>query len=202
MTPYTTSVVLFVQRSMLYDAFNRLGRLFTTPLWHLSGMMTCRIRVSVLGEFIGSEHSQRLTFFSFRPRWNLFPGDLGEWPVIVPDVVFSAVVPITDSRLLEARKLHPGYAFSAPSITDKTLEIPTLIVEYDKIDLLLDDQAPRSQAHRKHLEAAITAALPMHAALGLKTPVFGLFFGRYTADCFAGVLEEVNGVTMVSGVKS
>ncbi|KAF8906595.1 hypothetical protein CPB85DRAFT_1254574, partial [Mucidula mucida] len=80
---------------------------------------------------------------SFRPRWNLFPGDIDESPVIVPDVVFSAVVPITDRRrLLDARKCHPGYAFSAPSITDKTLEIPTLIVEYDKIDLLLDDQAP------------------------------------------------------------
>ncbi|KAF8996686.1 hypothetical protein BDZ89DRAFT_1171483 [Hymenopellis radicata] len=135
---------------------------------------------------------------SFRPRWSLYPsttGKPGEWPVIVPDVVFSAVVPISGSpRLLAARQYHPAYAFSDQSIEDKTLEIPILIVEYDKINL--DPPRGRSEVHRKHLKAAIASALPMHSVLGLRTPIYGVFIHRYTAEFCAGTLAEVYGVEM------
>ncbi|KAF9017356.1 hypothetical protein BDZ89DRAFT_1074852 [Hymenopellis radicata] len=135
---------------------------------------------------------------SFRPRWSLYPsktGTPGEWPAIVPDVVFSAMVPISDSRrLLEARQYHPAYAFSDQATQDSILEIPILIVEYDKVDL--DLRPVKSEVHRKHLEAAIAAALPMHKVLGLRTPIYGLFIDRYTADSCAGTLAEVNGITM------
>ncbi|KAF9017357.1 hypothetical protein BDZ89DRAFT_1117692 [Hymenopellis radicata] len=135
---------------------------------------------------------------SFRPRWSLYPsttGKPGEWPVIVPDVVFSAMVPISNSRrLLEARQYHPAYAFSTQATQDSILEIPILIVEYDKVDL--DLRPVKSEVHRKHLQAAIAAALPMHTVLGLRTPIYGLFIDRYTADYCAGTLAEVNGIKM------
>ncbi len=161
--------------------------------------------MSASGKFMKSELLRRLTCFSFRPRWSLYPttrSEPGEWPVIVPDVVFSAVVPISDNpRLLEARRYHPAYAFSDHSMEYKTLEIPILVVEYDKINFLQDDQPPRSETHREHLKAAIAAALPMHAVLGLGTPVYGVFIDMSTGESCAGSIAEVDGVIRVSQVR-
>ncbi len=162
--------------------------------------------MSALGKFMESELSQQLTCFSFRPRWSLYPTtrtEPGEWPLIVPDVVFSAVVPISDNpRLLEAHRYHPAYAFSDQSMEYKTLEIPILIVEYDKINLLQDDQPPRSETHREHLKGTVAAALPMHSVLDLKTPLYGVFLDlSKTGEFWAGSIAEVEGVTRVSQVK-
>ncbi len=139
-----------------------------------------------------------LTYFSFRPRWSLYPttgGKPGEWPVIIPDVVFSARVPISNPRLLKAQKYHPAHAFNQAT-QDSILEIPLLIVEYDKIDV--DDRPANSEAHRRHLEAAITSALPVHSVLGLQAPIYGVFIDRYAAEYWAGTLTDVKGVATVS----
>ncbi|KAF8906599.1 hypothetical protein CPB85DRAFT_1254577 [Mucidula mucida] len=78
----------------------------------------------------------------------------------------------------------------------KTLEIPILIVEYDKINLLQDDQPPRSETHREHLKGTVAAALPMHSVLDLKTPLYGVFLDlSKTGEFWAGSIAEVEGVT-------
>ncbi|KAF9009219.1 hypothetical protein BDZ89DRAFT_534572 [Hymenopellis radicata] len=135
---------------------------------------------------------------SFRPRWSLFPtsnvlSEL-EWPVVVPDVVFSARVPLSSPRLIAARRYHPGYVFADSTDTsqvgdDDVLEIPILVVEYNKAIL----EADENSTHRAHLKSVMTAALPLHAALGLETPLAGLYFDQFKGEPFLATLTDQNG---------
>ncbi len=133
---------------------------------------------------------------SFRPRWSLYhteastPAEL-EWPVIVPDVVFSARVQLP-AQLESARWFHPGHFFSdRKECKECTVDIPILIVEYNKAfaDQYVD--VPCLDQHNYHLMAAMTAAFPLHAVLGLKTPVAGLLINHdKLGAAFLGVLAE------------
>ncbi|KAF9044504.1 hypothetical protein BDZ89DRAFT_1109104 [Hymenopellis radicata] len=133
---------------------------------------------------------------SFRPRWSLFPtsnvlSEL-EWPVIIPDVVFSVRVPLSSARLIAARRYHPGYVFAnsdTPQVgDDDVLEIPILVVEYNKA--LLE---AGNLTHRAHLDSVMTAALPLHAALGLETPLAALYFDQFKGETFLATLTDHNG---------
>ncbi len=139
--------------------------------------------------------------FSFRPRWSLFPTSNAlselEWPVIVPDVVFSARVPLSNARLIAARRYHPGYVFADSDVAlgeNDFLEIPIFVVEYDK--------APTEEArtHEVHLESAMTAALPLHAALGLQIPLAGLYLNHFEAETFLATLRDQNEVCNITNI--
>ncbi|KAF9020229.1 hypothetical protein BDZ89DRAFT_1072411 [Hymenopellis radicata] len=130
---------------------------------------------------------------SFRPRWSTYPNQThsDEWPVIIPDVVFSVQVPGSQpfhSPFTErAHKYHPDHDYDDSH--SPLLDVPLLLVEYNKCWGSTPEVgfAP----HRRHLYAGMTAALALYDALGIRTPVFGLLVGTvYEFSLFAGVLED------------
>ncbi|KAF9023188.1 hypothetical protein BDZ89DRAFT_1070050 [Hymenopellis radicata] len=130
----------------------------------------------------------------FRPRWSLYPTTATpanlEWPVIIPDVVFSVRIPLSDARLRSARQYHPAWAFSKD---DDTLEIPLLIAVYNKAHPNWNGAHGIDGRHKEHLMACMTAALPVHAVLGLETPIAGLLFDQYHVYPFLGMMGEDSG---------
>ncbi len=133
---------------------------------------------------------------SFRPRWSLYPTEAStaaelEWPVIVPDVVFSVRVRLP-AQLDSARRFHPGYVFSNRyESEERIVDIPILIVEYNKAYADSNIDLPGIDQHKDHLMAAMTTAFPLHAVLGLKTPVAGLLINHEKLEsAFLGVLAE------------
>ncbi|KAF9023749.1 hypothetical protein BDZ89DRAFT_1114963 [Hymenopellis radicata] len=135
---------------------------------------------------------------SFRPRWSLYPTEAStaaelEWPVIVPDVVFSVCVRL-QAHLSSARRYHPGHIFSdRDESQESTVEIPVLIVEYNKAYADSNIDVPGIDEHRNHLMAAMAAAFPLHAALGLKTPLAGLLINHEKLDALLGTLADSYG---------
>ncbi len=130
---------------------------------------------------------------SFRPRWSTFPtsampADL-EFPVIIPDVVFSARIHASHPCLQEAFKYHPAYVFSHGASRPEYLDIPILVVEYMKVVSYSDDDHGIEE-HTNHLSAAMTAALPLYSVLGMDTPLCGLFLKQYGVDTFIGTVQS------------
>ncbi|KAF9020897.1 hypothetical protein BDZ89DRAFT_259891 [Hymenopellis radicata] len=140
---------------------------------------------------------------SFRPRWAMHPTmstkpqDL-EWPVTVPDVVFSLRLPASSTpKLGDARRYHPAYFFSAEESSSRDIDIPILVVEYNKLkDEECKDDDEEDRPHRTHLTAGMTAALHLYAALGLATPLCGIFMNKYAAHLFLGTPKKERGRTL------
>ncbi len=136
---------------------------------------------------------------SFRPRWSLYPTTgtppTLEWPIIIPDVVFSVKIPLSGARLPAARQYHPAWVFSKDNL--ETLEIPLLIAVYNKAHPHWNGRHGSDGCHKEHLMACMTAALPVHAVLGLETPMVGLLFDQYDVYPFLGMMEEDSGRIVV-----
>ncbi len=136
---------------------------------------------------------------SFRPRWSLYPTTgtpaTLECPVIIPDVVLSVQIPLSGARLRAARQYHPAWVFSKDE--SEILEIPLLIAVYNKAHPHWKGTRGIDGRHKEHLMACMTAALPVHAVLGLKTPLVGLLFDRYYVYPFIGMMEEHSGQIVV-----
>ncbi len=130
---------------------------------------------------------------SFRPRWSVYPNraDGDEWPVVIPDVVFSVQIPGSESSrspfAKRAHEYHPTRDFDGSH--SLVLDVPLLLVEYNKC--WGSTREVGFEPHLKHLYAGMTAALALYDALGITTPVFGLFAGTvYQFSLFVGVFED------------
>ncbi|KAF8989067.1 hypothetical protein BDZ89DRAFT_1087506 [Hymenopellis radicata] len=130
---------------------------------------------------------------SFRPRWSTYPNQThsDEWPVIIPDVVFSLQIPGSEpfrSPFTErAHKYHPAHDYDDSN--SPVLDVPLLLVEYNKCRGSTPEVG--FDPHLDHLRAGMTAALALYDALGIRTPVFGLLVGTvYEFGLFAGVLKD------------
>ncbi|KAF8909095.1 hypothetical protein CPB85DRAFT_1308397 [Mucidula mucida] len=129
---------------------------------------------------------------SCRPRWSPYPKQAhsDEWPVVIPDVVFSVQIPRSESSRSpfaeRAHEYHPARDFDGSQ--SSLLDVPLLLVEYNKCwgsgrDVGL---AP----HLRHLYAGMTAALALYDSLGIRTPIFGLFVEAvFEFSLFVGVFE-------------
>ncbi|KAF9023191.1 hypothetical protein BDZ89DRAFT_174577 [Hymenopellis radicata] len=76
---------------------------------------------------------------------------------------------------------------------DETLEIPLLIAVYNKAHPNWNGAHGIDGRHKEHLMACMTAALPVHAVLGLETPIVGLLFDQYHVYTFLGMMGEDSG---------
>ncbi len=130
---------------------------------------------------------------SFRPRWSVYPNQPhgGDWPVVIPDVVFSVQIPASEpSRspfTARAHRFHPAHKFDGSH--SSLLEVPLLLVEYNKC--WGSSRQVGVDPHLDHLHVGMMAVLALYDALGLRTPVFGLFAGNvYEFSLFAGVIED------------
>ncbi|KAF8909082.1 hypothetical protein CPB85DRAFT_1308341 [Mucidula mucida] len=134
---------------------------------------------------------------SFRPRWSVYPNQPhgGDWPVVIPDVVFSVQIPESEpSRspfTARAHRFHPAHEIhhKFDGSLSPLLEVPLLLVEYNKC--WGSTRNVGVDPHLDHLLVGMTAALALYDALGIRTPVFGLFTGTvYEFSLFAGVIED------------
>ncbi len=143
--------------------------------------------------------------YSFRPRWSAFPttAELAnlEFPLIIPDVVFSIRIHVSHPRLKEAFKYHPAYVFSHGVSRPEYLDIPILVVEYKKVVSHSDDDHGIEE-HSHHLSGAMTAALPLYSVLGIDTPLCGLFLKQYGVDTFLGTVRRTDKGGLVSRIQS
>ncbi|KAF8875822.1 hypothetical protein CPB85DRAFT_1443977 [Mucidula mucida] len=140
-----------------------------------------------------NELQEKGVSISFRPRWSSFPSTAAptnlEFPVIIPDVVFSARIDTSYPRLQEALKYHPAYVFSCGAAHPAYIDIPILVIEYKK-RYSENNDSRGNEDHRKHLRAAMTAALPLYSVLGIEAPLCGLFLKHYGVDTLMGIVGD------------
>ncbi len=162
----------------------------------MSGTTSFRRKESVSGASVNLTSDVRpglITVYSFRPCWSSFlstaaPTNL-EFPVIIPDVVFPARIDTSYPRLQEALKYHPAYVFSCGASHPAYIDIPILVIEYKK-RYSENNDSRGNEDHRKHLTAAMTAALPLYSGLGIETPLCGLFLKHYGVDTLMGTVGD------------
>ncbi|KAF8993923.1 hypothetical protein BDZ89DRAFT_1085468 [Hymenopellis radicata] len=141
---------------------------------------------------------------SFRPRWSTYPNQThsDEWPVIIPDVVFSVQIPRSEPSRSpftnRAHKYHPAHDYDGSH--SPLLDVPLLLVEYNKCWGSTHEVG--FDPHLDHLHAGMTSALALYDALGISTPVFGLLVNAVDEFfLFAGVRRDHDGWPLIHQVR-
>ncbi|KAF8906626.1 hypothetical protein CPB85DRAFT_1313456 [Mucidula mucida] len=106
-----------------------------------------------------NELQEKGVSISFRPRWSSFPSTAAPT---------NLEIDTSYPRLQEALKYHPAYVFSCGASHPAYIDIPILVIEYKK-RYSENNDSRGNEDHRKHLTAAMTAALPLYSHYGVDT---------------------------------